>query len=152
MQCGSKVTQLLKYIRGHIGFTLDSQWKQAGSSQTLCTLSPEKLLTWQTTHHLPAGIYDAWWVERWDSCGYLLVSLLVISTNQPCQNRLSQATTTSTSSGHHWQCMAREHPFEGNYGTSTNTQSERLWKRTVGNAKRRTRGICLSPRVLANWF
>jgi len=40
--------------------------------------------------------------------------------NQPCQHRLSQATTPSTNSGHHWQCMAREHPFEGNYGASTN--------------------------------
>jgi len=27
-------------------------------------------------------------------------------------------------SGHHWQCMAREHPFEGNYGASTITQSD----------------------------
>jgi len=25
-------------------------------------------------------------------------------------------------------------------------------KRTVGNAKRRTRSLCLSPRALANWF
>jgi len=72
--------------------------------------------------------------------------------NQPCQHRLSQATTPSMNSGHHWQCMAREHPFEGNYGASTNTQSETLWKRTVENAKRRTRGLCLSPRALANWF
>jgi len=45
--------------------------------------------------------------------------------HQPCQHRLSQATTPSTNSGHHWQCMAREHPFEGNYGASTNKQSER---------------------------
>ena len=35
-----------------------------------------------------------------------------------------QATTPPTNSEHHWQCMAREHPFEGNYGASTNTQSE----------------------------
>ena len=45
--------------------------------------------------------------------------------HQPCQHRLSQATTPSTNSGHHWQCMAREHPFQGNYGASTNKQSER---------------------------
>jgi len=42
---------------------------------------------------------------------------------QACQDRLSQATTPSTNSGHHWQCMAREHPFEGNYGAS-----QTLWK------------------------
>jgi len=53
----------------------------------------------------------------------------------------------STNSGHHWQCMAREHPFEGNYGAS-----QTLWKRTVGNAKRRKRGLCFSPRALANWI
>jgi len=29
----------------------------------------------------------------------------------PCQHRLSQAPTPSTNSGHHWQCMAREHPL-----------------------------------------
>jgi len=83
----------------------------------------------------------------WDSCGYLLLSCLVIYTNQPCQHRLSQVTTPSTSSGHHWQCMAREHPFEGNYGAS-----QTLWKRRVGNAKRRMRGLSLSPQALANWF
>ena len=33
---------------------------------------------------------------------------------QPCQHRLSQATTPSTNSGHHWHCMAKEHPFGGN--------------------------------------
>jgi len=76
----------------------------------------------------------------------------MITTNQPWQHCLSQTTTPSTKSGHHWQCMAREHPFEGNYGDSTNTQSERHWKRTVGNAKWRTRRLCLSPRALANWF
>ena len=27
-----------------------------------------------------------------------------------------------------------------------------LWKRTVGDPKRRTRGLSLSPRALANWF
>ena len=37
-------------------------------------------------------------------------------------HRLSQAKTPSTNSRHDWQCMAREHPFEGNYGASTNTQ------------------------------
>ena len=67
--------------------------------------------------------------------------------NQPCQHRLSQATTPSTNSGHHWQCMAGEHPFEGNYGAS-----QTLWKRTVGNTKRRMRGLSLSPQALADWF
>jgi len=32
------------------------------------------------------------------------------------------------------------------------TRKAKLWKRTVGNGKRRTRGLCLSPRALANWF
>jgi len=50
-------------------------------------------------------------------------------------------------SGHHCWCMAKENPFEGSYGAS-----QTLWKRTVGNAKRRTRGLSLSPRALANWF
>jgi len=40
--------------------------------------------------------------------------------NQPCQHRLSQATTPSMNGGHHWQCMAKEHPFKGNYMASTN--------------------------------
>jgi len=31
-------------------------------------------------------------------------------------------------SGHHWQCTAREHPFEGNYGASTNAQSGNAMK------------------------
>jgi len=69
--------------------------------------------------------------------------------HQPCQHRLSQGTTPSTNSGHHWQCMARKHPFEGSYRASTNTQSERLWKRTVRNAKRRTHGLCLSSRAFS---
>jgi len=34
----------------------------------------------------------------------------------------------------------------------TRMQSETLWERTVENAKRRTRGLCVSPRALANWF
>jgi len=33
---------------------------------------------------------------------------------KPFQHRLSQATTPATNSGDHWQCMAREHPFERN--------------------------------------
>ena len=36
------------------------------------------------------------------------------------QSYYKQATTPSMNSEHHWQCMAREHPFEGNYGASTN--------------------------------
>ena len=76
-----------------------------------------------------------------------------IYTTSPAMPASPIATTTpSTNSGHHWQCMAREHPFKGNCGASTNTRSETLWKRTVGNAKRRTRGICLSSRALANLF
>jgi len=35
-----------------------------------------------------------------------------------CQHRLSQANIPSTNSGRHWQCMAREYPFEGSYGAS----------------------------------
>jgi len=54
------------------------------------------------------------------------VTYPTMNRNQPCQHRLLQATTPSTNSGHPWQCMAREHPSEGNYGASTNTQSERL--------------------------
>ena len=50
--------------------------------------------------------------------------------HQPCQHCLSQATTPSTNSGHHWQRMAWEHPFEGNYGAS-----QTLWKRTVGKCQ-----------------
>jgi len=54
--------------------------------------------------------------------------LLTFNVYQPCQQRLSQATTPSMNSGHNWQCMAREHPFEGNYGASTNTQIETAMK------------------------
>jgi len=72
---------------------------------------------------------------------------IIIVIRQPCQHRLSQATTHATNSGHHWQCMAREHPFEENYGAS-----QTLWKRTVGNTKRRAHGLSLSPWTLANWF
>ena len=31
--------------------------------------------------------------------------------HQPCQHRLSQATTPSKNGSHHWQWMAREHPL-----------------------------------------
>ena len=81
-----------------------------------------------------------------------LVIIVLLLSLWLCHHRLSQATTPSRNSGHHWRCMTREYPFEGNYGASTNTQSERLWKRTVRNAERRTRGLCLSPQALANWF
>jgi len=53
----------------------------------------------------------------------------LIFLDQPCRHRLSQATTPSTNTGHHWQYMAREHPFEGNHGPAqTNTQSETAMK------------------------
>ena len=29
-------------------------------------------------YHLQAGIHDAWWLRQWDSCGYILDSLLLI--------------------------------------------------------------------------
>jgi len=45
----------------------------------------EKLFTWQTSDvfclNLRAGIHDAWWLRGWDFCGYLLLSLLLIDTN-----------------------------------------------------------------------
>jgi len=49
-------------------------------------------------------------------CDFYLFSV----SDQPCQHRLLQAINPSTNSGHHCQCMAREHLFEGNYGASTN--------------------------------
>jgi len=68
--------------------------------------------------------------------------------HQPCQHRLSQATTYSMNGGHHWKCMAREHPFEGNYVASTN----RSWlpnglKTSSLKYPWRMRGLSLSPRA-----
>ena len=54
----------------------------------------------------------SWWVP-----GTLFYTIFA---HQPCQHCLSQATTPSMNSGHHWRCMAKEHPFKGNYGASTN--------------------------------
>ena len=66
-------------------------------------------------------------------CSILVAALLMVISgesnfshyaSQPsCQHRLSQATTPSTNRGHHWHCMAKEHPFEGNYEASTNTRA-----------------------------
>ena len=37
-----------------------------------------------------------------------------LSLHQSGQHRLSQTTTSSTNGGRQWNCMAWEHPFEGN--------------------------------------
>ena len=68
--------------------------------------------------------------------------------NHPCQHRLSQATTpppqwTVAVYGKRaplWRKLRGQHKL---------TRKAKLWKRTVGNDKRRTRGLCLSPRALA---
>ena len=68
--------------------------------------------------------------------------------NATSQHRLSQATNSSTNGGRHWKCMAREHPFEGNYAASTNSRDcQTFRKQTVQNTPRRLRGLRLSPRV-----
>jgi len=37
-------------------------------------------------------------------------------------------------SGHHWHYMAKEHPFEGNYGASTNTHAK--WNAMKTNSRK----------------
>jgi len=53
------------------------------------------------------------------------IVLYDIFTNQPCQHRLSQLTTPSTNTGHHWQCMAREHPSKETTGPAQTRKAKR---------------------------
>jgi len=49
--------------------------------------------------------------------------------------------------------MAREHPFEGNYGASTNKHAKRnRYENEQSEMANGTRGLCLSLRALANWI
>jgi len=49
-----------------------------------------------------------------------------------------------------WQESTLRRKLRGHHKLTR--KAETLEKRTVGNAKRRTRGLSLSPRALSNWF
>ena len=83
-------------------------------------------------------------VTIWNQCMSKVFNLTSIAYHKQLPPQRTVGTIGSV-----WQ--ESNHSKETTEPAPTNTQAK-LWKRTVGNSKRRTRGLCLSPRALANWF
>ena len=76
---GFKVYERLRriYLRQSV------KTRRAGESQTPCTLRSKSCWLGKLAmffYHLWAGIHGAWWLGRWDFCGCLLFSPLVMLT------------------------------------------------------------------------